>query len=164
MIRYKTFTSPLGTMLAAANEHGLTRVDFIDSKYMRPVDPDWQEDTKHPSLVACEKQLAEYFEGERAVFDLPLNPRGTPFQKRIWEEISGVAYGETIIYSELARRAGSPGSSRAAGAATGRNPIAIIVPCHRIVGADGSLTGYAGGLPRKTRLLELEGVLQGSLV
>jgi methylated-DNA-[protein]-cysteine S-methyltransferase len=131
---------------------------------MRPADPEWQEDARHPSLTACRTQLAEYFDGDRTVFDLPLAPHGTPFQQRVWSQISGVAYGRTIIYSELARRAGAPGSSRAAGAATGRNPIAIIVPCHRIVGADGSLTGYAGGLHRKTHLLELEGVLQGSLV
>ena len=164
MIRYTTFATPLGTMLAAANEDGLTRVDFIDSKYMRPVDSQWREDARYAPLAACATQLAEYFADQRKVFDLPLSPHGTPFQERVWQEIARVPFGETITYSTLAQRAGSPSSSRAAGAATGRNPIAIIVPCHRIVGADGSLTGYAGGLHRKTHLLELEGVLQGSLV
>jgi methylated-DNA-[protein]-cysteine S-methyltransferase len=108
--------------------------------------------------------MAEYFAGRRDTFDLPVAAHGTEFQQSVWREIARVPFGKTITYAELARRAGAPGSARAAGAATGRNPIAVAIPCHRIVGADGSLTGYAGGLPRKTRLLELEGVLQGSLV
>src|SRR5581483_7269653 len=95
------------------------------------------------------REMKEYFAGRRKVFDVPLAPEGTPFQHRVWKAISSVGYGEVITYSELARRAGHPGAIRAAGAATGRNPITVIVPCHRIVGADGSLTGYAGGLERE---------------
>ncbi len=106
-----------------------------------------------PRLRECAEQLADYFAGKRQCFDLPVAPRGTPFQQRVWREIAKVPFGETITYAELAARAGSPGSARAAGAATGRNPLAIVVPCHRIVGTDGALTGYAGGLPRKEKLL-----------
>lgn len=164
MTLYTRFETPLGTVLAVAREGFLTRVDFVDAKYVPAIDPDWKEDRQSAPLQECARQLGAYFDGERKSFDLPLAPAGTDFQKRIWRAIAGVAYGKTITYSELARRAGAPGSARAAGAATGRNPIAVIVPCHRIVGADGSLTGYAGGLARKTHLLELEGALEGSLV
>ena len=103
------------------------------------------------------RELIEYFAGKRTVFKVALAPDGTSFQRAVWKAISGVPYGQTISYGELARRAGFPDGARAAGAATGRNPIGIIVPCHRIVGADGSLTGYAGGLARKRALLALEG-------
>lgn len=164
MIRYTQFESPLGTMVAAADEHALFRIDFIDAKYLKAIGDDWTRDDAWPVLAACRTQLAEYFAGERARFELALAPRGTEFQQRVWKQIARVPWGETITYAELARRAEAEGSARAAGAATGRNPIAIIVPCHRIVGADGSLTGYAGGLHRKTGLLELEGVLKGALV
>jgi methylated-DNA-[protein]-cysteine S-methyltransferase len=162
--RYATFESPLGTVMAVADEGQLTRIDFIDAKYMRAAGRDWIEDAEVPAIKACRKQLGEYFAGKREAFDLPLAAEGTDFQKAVWREIARVPFGETITYGELAKRAGAEGSARAAGAATGRNPIAVIVPCHRIVGADGSLTGYAGGLPRKTKLLEIEGVLQPSLV
>ncbi|MGE5617209.1 MAG: methylated-DNA--[protein]-cysteine S-methyltransferase, partial [Bacillota bacterium] len=102
------------------------------------------------------RQLADYFEGKRRGFEMPAVAKGTPFQQRIWKEIARIPYGETITYAELARRAGAPGSARAAGAATGRNPLSIVVPCHRVVGSGGSLTGYAGGLDRKEKLLTLE--------
>ncbi len=164
MTRYTRFETPLGTVLAVAREGLLTRVDFVDAKYVPAIDPAWREDATSPPLERCRRQLGEYFAGKRKSFDLALAPSGTDFQKRIWRAISGVPHGETITYSELARRAGAAGSARAAGAATGRNPIAVIVPCHRIVGSDGSLTGYAGGLDRKTRLLELEGALEGTLI
>jgi methylated-DNA-[protein]-cysteine S-methyltransferase len=164
MIRYTRFDSPLGTVMAVADEGGITHVDFIDAKYARRIEPDWVEDPQAPVLSECASQLAEYYGGKRTQFDLPLAPRGTPFQKRVWDEIARVPYGKTITYGELAKRAGAPEHARAAGAATGRNPIGVVIPCHRIVGADGSLTGYAGGLERKRELLELEGVLQRSLV
>jgi methylated-DNA-[protein]-cysteine S-methyltransferase len=164
MTRYATFATPLGTMFALAEEDFITRLDFVDAKYAKPIAPDWEEAPHAPPLKACIAQVTAYFETGRRDFDLPLKPRGTDFQQRVWAQIARVPFGKTITYSELARRAGAEGSSRAAGAATGRNPIGIVVPCHRIVGADGSLTGYAGGLERKTRLLELEGVLQASLV
>jgi methylated-DNA-[protein]-cysteine S-methyltransferase len=101
-------------------------------------------------------QLEAYFEGERREFDLPLAPEGTPFQREVWEMLRKIPYGETVSYGELARRLERPGSSRAVGAANGRNPIPIVIPCHRVVGADGSLTGFGGGLEVKRRLLALE--------
>jgi len=164
MIRYARYDSPLGPVIAVANEGGLTNVDFVGAKYEKKVRPDWVEDPSAPALRACIAQLAEYFAGRRKTFDLPLAAEGSDFQKRVWSEIARVPYGQTITYGELAKRAGAPGQARAAGAATGRNPLGLVVPCHRIMGADGSLTGYAGGLERKRGLLELEGALQGSLV
>jgi methylated-DNA-[protein]-cysteine S-methyltransferase len=164
MIRYTRFESPLGRVMAVADDEGITHVDFIDAKYARRIEPDWIEDPLAPALSDCVRQLGEYYEGKRKTFELPLAPRGTAFQRRVWDEIARVPYGETITYGELARRAGAPGHARAAGAATGRNPVGVVIPCHRIVGADGSLTGYAGGLERKRELLEIEGVLQRSLV
>ncbi len=164
MIRYARFESPLGPVLAIADEDGITHIDFVGAKYERRIEPDWVEDPRASALAACGRQLAEYFAGTRTAFDLPLAPRGSDFQQRVWREIARVPYGETISYGELAKRAGAPGQARAAGAATGRNPVGVVIPCPRIVGADGSLTGYAGGLDRKRGLLELEGVLQRSLV
>ena len=164
MTRYARFDSPLGPVIAIADDEGIRHIDFIGAKYERPVADDWIEDPDAPALRACATQLAEYFAGARTNFDLPLAPRGSDFQQRVWREIARVPYGETISYAELARRAGAPGQARAAGAATGRNPVGVVIPCHRIVGSDGSLTGYAGGLERKRGLLELEGVLQRSLV
>jgi methylated-DNA-[protein]-cysteine S-methyltransferase len=164
MIRYARYESPLGTVIAIANGDGIFSIDFVDAKYAKRIDPEWIEDPKSPPLRECMQQLAEYFAGKRRDFDLPLAPRGTSFQERVWNEIARVPYGKTISYGELAKRAGAPGQARAAGAATGRNPVGVVIPCHRIVGADGSLTGYAGGLDRKQRLLELEGVLQRSLI
>jgi methylated-DNA-[protein]-cysteine S-methyltransferase len=164
MTRFARYESPLGPMYATAEEDGITHIEFAGAKYGPVESPDWIEDPKAPDLAACGRQLAEYFAGERTAFDLPLAPRGSEFQQRVWREIARVPYGETISYAELARRAGVPGQARAAGAATGRNPLSLAIPCHRIVGSDGSLTGYAGGLERKRELLELEGVLQRSLV
>ena len=164
MTRYTRFTTPLGTILATAVGGCLTSVNFVDAKYTPAAAADWKEEADSPPLKECATQLRDFFDGKRQCFDLPLAPEGTPFQQRVWREIARVPFGETISYAQLAARAGAAGSARAAGAATGRNPIAIVVPCHRIVGTDGSLTGYAGGLERKMKLLEIEGVLQGSLV
>ena len=164
MIRYARFESPLGPVLAIADEVGITHIDFIGAKYERRIEPGWIEDPRASALADCVRQLTEYFAGSRTEFDLPLAPRGSDFQQRVWREIARVPYGETISYGELARRAGAPGQARAAGAATGRNPVGVLIPCHRIVGANGSLTGYAAGLERKRGLLELEGALQKSLV
>jgi methylated-DNA-[protein]-cysteine S-methyltransferase len=164
MTRYAKFLTPLGAVLTTAEGGFVTSVNFIAAKFAPPLGKDWEEDPNSSPLKECAEQLADYFAGTHQRFDLPVAPRGTPFQKRVWREIERVPFGQTITYSELASRAGAPGSARAAGAATGRNPIWIVVPCHRIVGADGSLTGYAGGLERKRKLLEIEGVLQGTLV
>lgn len=164
MIRYARIPTPMGTLIATAMDAALTGLYFEEGKRPMQMRPDWQLDPKALPLRACAAQVAEYFDGRRRAFDLPLAAAGTDFQKRVWREIARIPYGETVSYAELAKRAGASGSARAAGAATGRNPLAIIVPCHRVVGSDGSITGYAGGLERKVRLLELEGALAGALV
>jgi methylated-DNA-[protein]-cysteine S-methyltransferase len=153
---YDTFDGPYGAMLLTATDRGLCGVYFDRQKHHPRRASDWQFAPDHPILGRAKRQLGEYFAGKRRDFELELDPSGSSFQKRIWNAIAGVPYGETISYGELARRAGAAGHARAAGAATGRNPIGIIVPCHRIVGANGSLTGYAGGLGRKRALLALE--------
>ena len=157
MIRYARIPTPLGPLLATAEGNKLTGLYFDGGRHAPGVSTTWQEDPAHAPLSRCAAQVAAYLEGKREHFDLPLAPSGTPFQQRVWNEIARIPYGATITYAELARRAGSPRSARAAGAATGRNPLSIIVPCHRVVGSSGSLTGYAGGLERKHRLLALEG-------
>ena len=154
MKHYDFYDSPHGRMLLVANDEGLCGVYFDGQKYLPKFDG--REDPQHPALRQAKRELGEYFGGKRKRFETVLAPEGTPFQRSVWKAISTVAFGETITYGELARRAGSNGSARAAGAATGRNPIGIIVPCHRIVGSDGSLTGYAGGIERKRALLALE--------
>ncbi len=159
MTRFARIPTPLGTVIAIAAGGALTGIHFVDGRHVPPVSAEWREDPYHEPLRRCAEQLADYFEGKRQCFDLPVAPRGTDFQQRVWREIARVPYGETITYSQLAERAGAPGSARAAGAATGRNPLSILVPCHRVVATDGSLTGYAGGLARKQKLLALEGAL-----
>jgi methylated-DNA-[protein]-cysteine S-methyltransferase len=151
------YESPLGKMLIVATDQGLSGLYFVDQKYYREVERDWLRGDHHKIVRQTARELTEYFAGARKEFDVLLAAEGTPFQTSIWKGISSVKYGRSITYSELARRAGHPGAVRAAGTATGRNPITIIVPCHRIVGSDGSLTGYAGGLERKRALQELEG-------
>jgi len=153
---YDYFKSPQGRMLLVADDKALTAVCFVGQKYAQRVAADWKRDSTHAPLHQAKRELTEYFSGRRKRFSVKLAPRGTPFQRSVWKAIAGVGFGRTIPYAELARRAGSPGSARAAGAATGRNPIGIIVPCHRIVGSNGSLTGYAGGLAKKRALLALE--------
>jgi len=143
-------------MLLVAGGEGLTGVYFEGQKYHARIEPAWRRDARHAPLEQAKRELAEYFGGERERFETALAPEGTPFQRSVWKAISTVGFGDTITYGELARRAGCTGSARAAGAATGRNPLTIIVPCHRIVGSNGSLTGYAGGLDRKRALLALE--------
>ena len=153
---YDTFQSPQGGMLLLASDEGLAGVFFDRQKHHPGKRADWRKNPAHKVLRQAKRELAEYFAGKRSRFEVALSPEGTPFQRAVWKAISTVRFGETISYGELARRAGHPGSARAAGAATGRNPLGIIVPCHRIMGANGSLTGYAGGLARKRALLALE--------
>ncbi|HEX2830827.1 MAG TPA: methylated-DNA--[protein]-cysteine S-methyltransferase [Burkholderiales bacterium] len=153
---YDFYDSPHGQMLLTASDEGLSGVHFEGEKYYPQIAAAWKRDAQHPTLRQVKRELSEYFARERECFDLVLAPHGTNFQRTVWNAISTVPFGETITYGELARRAGSPASVRAAGAATGRNPLTIIVPCHRIVGSTGSLTGYAGGLHRKRALLALE--------
>ncbi|HEX6635189.1 MAG TPA: methylated-DNA--[protein]-cysteine S-methyltransferase [Usitatibacter sp.] len=156
MITYLRFATPLGGMIAVAHDRELTHLDFTDSRNAPAIGAEWREDPRSPLLRECARQVTEYFEGRRRRFELALAPAGTPFQRRVWNEIARVPWGQTISYAQLAVGCGAPGSARAAGAATGRNPLAIVVPCHRIVGSGGALTGYAGGVGRKARLLALE--------
>jgi methylated-DNA-[protein]-cysteine S-methyltransferase len=142
--------SPVGPLLLTSNGTALTRLLFA----VEP-DPSWSTDPC-PVLDEAVRQLGEYFAGERREFDLPLEPVGTPFQLTVWDRLRDIPYAETINYGQLANRVGNPNASRAVGLANGRNPISIVVPCHRVIGADGSLTGYGGGLDRKRTLLELE--------
>lgn len=153
---YDFYESPQGQMLLVADGEALCGVYFDGQKYLPQVASQWRRDPQHATLRQAKRELAEYFAGKRKRFEVALAPEGTPFQRSVWKAIATVGFGETISYAELAQRAGCPGSARAAGAATGRNPIGIIVPCHRILGSDGSLTGYAGGLDRKRALLALE--------
>lgn len=153
---YDLSESPYGQMLLVANGEGLSGVYFDGQKYVPRVEAEWRRDARHAPLRQVKRELAEYFGGERKRFETSLAAEGTPFQRPVWKAISTVDFGQTITYRELARRAGLSSSVRAAGAATARNPITIIVPCHRIVGSNGSLTGYAGGLDRKRALLALE--------
>ena len=145
-----TIDSPVGPLVLTTNGAALTRLLF-DS----PVDPSWSTEP-HPVLEDAVRQLQEYFAGDRREFDLPLEPAGTPFQLRVWELLRDIPYAQTINYGQLANRVGNPNASRAVGLANGRNPISIVVPCHRVIGANGSLTGYGGGLDRKRTLLDLE--------
>jgi methylated-DNA-[protein]-cysteine S-methyltransferase len=148
--------SPLGKMLLTASAQALTGVHFVGEKYYPGVGEDWRESAKHEPLARAHQQLKEYFAARRTRFDLALAPEGTPFQRKVWRALTSVPFGETRSYGEIAANIGAPKASRAVGAANGRNPISIIVPCHRIIGASGDLTGYAGGLQRKQALLALE--------
>jgi methylated-DNA-[protein]-cysteine S-methyltransferase len=148
--------SPLGAMLLVATDAALTGVYFDGQRHQPPIGAQWRERPDAALLRDTARQLVEYFSGARRHFELPLAPLGTPFQRGVWNAIGEVPPGETISYRELAFRAGRPGSARAAGTATGRNPLSILIPCHRIVGSDGAPTGYAGGLERKRALLALE--------
>lgn len=163
MTRYATFDTRLGTVYATLEDEGLSGLYFQGANHAPCISPHWKRDAKAEVFEACARQLEEYLARERRKFDLPLAPRGTAFQMRVWREIARIAYGRTLTYAQLAERIGAPDAMRAVGAATGRNPLSIIVPCHRVIGSDGSLTGYAGGLGRKVALLELEGVLQPAL-
>ena len=153
---YDTYESPQGRMLLVATDDGIAGIYFERQKYIPKKDKEWRHAPDHAALKRARRELGEYFAGRRTRFDVPLDPQGTAFQRKVWNAIGKVAYGRTLSYGELAKRAGEAGSARAAGAATGRNPIGIIVPCHRIMGANGALTGYAGGIGRKRALLALE--------
>lgn len=163
MIRYAKISTTLGPLYATLHHEGLAGLYFDGGRHAPPIAADWRKDASAHPLRTLAQQLREYLDGKRQVFDLALAPRGTPFQLRVWSEIALIPFGKTITYTELARRVGAADAMRAVGAATGRNPHSIIVPCHRVIGSDGTLTGYAGGLDRKRRLLELEGVLQPAL-
>ena len=156
---YTTHASPVGPLLLAADDDGLRLIEFHESRHRIRRDDDWREGD-HPVLAITRLQLDEYFRGERRQFDLPLAPRGTVFQREVWQLLATIPYGETVSYAQMATRAGRPKAMRAVGAANGRNPLPIVLPCHRVIGADGSMTGFGGGLPTKRFLLQLEGALR----
>lgn len=150
------FDSPLGRMTLAASSQGLCGAWFDGQKHQPEVQA-WPHDAAHPVLLQAQSQLAEYFAGQRRLFALPLDvSQGTAFQQAVWRGLQDIAHGSTVAYGALAQRIGAPQAVRALGAAVGRNPISIIIGCHRVVGASGALSGYAGGLDRKTALLQLE--------
>ena len=146
--------SPIGDLLLTGDGRALTGL-YMSPHKGRPEISEQLRD--HPFFTDVIAQLGAYFAGERRSFDVALQPAGTPFQQRVWAELSRIPYGETISYAELAKRVGSPNGFRAVGQANGRNPISVIVPCHRVIGANGSLAGYGGGADRKRFLLDLEG-------
>jgi methylated-DNA-[protein]-cysteine S-methyltransferase len=148
--------SPIDPLLLASDGDSLTCLYMDTSNGEFPIPESSRRDDDHPVLKLAADQLRAYFAGDIQEFDLPLNAKGTEFQRHVWEELVRIPYGETISYGEMARRVGDPGACRAVGAANGRNPISIVVPCHRVIGANGSLTGFGGGLPRKAKLLGFE--------
>jgi methylated-DNA-[protein]-cysteine S-methyltransferase len=154
MICYTTMESPVGELLLGGDECGLRLVSFENGKHALRVRPEWKEDRAVFGKVI--QQLRGYFAGELQEFDLPLAVEGTEFQLRVWQSLRTIPYGETISYGQLAERIGNPKAARAVGLANGSNPIAIIIPCHRVIGNDGSLTGFGGGLSTKKKLLALE--------
>jgi methylated-DNA-[protein]-cysteine S-methyltransferase len=158
MIYFDTYMSPHGEMVIRSNGIALTGLYFSGQRYFPSDQSAWQRDPSSALIRQTQRELAEYYSGTRTEFTLPMAADGTDFQRRVWQAISEVRCGETISYATLAERSGHPGAARAAGAATGQNPISIIVPCHRIVGSNGKLTGYAGGLDRKQALLAHERV------
>ncbi len=149
---YSWLDSPIGRLLIAGDERGLCRIEFPGMD-IKPAASWLRSDRVFGAAI---EQLREYFEGRRTKFDLQLAFAGTSFQRRVWEELRRIPYGKTISYGELARRVGNARASRAVGAANGSNPIPIVIPCHRVIGADGSLTGFGGGVSIKKFLLELE--------
>jgi methylated-DNA-[protein]-cysteine S-methyltransferase len=149
-----TLDSPIGELTLVSDGEALTGL-YMDAQRHRPELPTATA-AVDAVLAATRRQLGEYFAGERREFDLPLRPAGTAFQREVWEALREIPYGETAGYGELAQRLGRPGAARAVGLANGRNPIAIVLPCHRVIGAAGALTGYGGGLERKRYLLDLE--------
>jgi methylated-DNA-[protein]-cysteine S-methyltransferase len=152
---YKIMESPVGPLAIAGDDAGLRFIFFHADKPASRPQPDWQESNRGVVRETV-RQLKAYFSRKLTRFDLPLSPEGTPFQLAVWRELERIPYGEVISYGELARRIGKPKASRAVGAANGANPIPIVVPCHRVIGSNGTLTGFGGGLPIKGKLLALE--------
>jgi methylated-DNA-[protein]-cysteine S-methyltransferase len=153
-MNYTTIDSPVGELLLAGDEQGLSRLAFAPFE----IDPAWEQNDQ--AFDDVRRQLAEYFAGERQEFAIQLALKGNAFEVAVWNALLEITYGKTASYGQIARRVGRPHAARAVGLANGRNPVAVIVPCHRVIGANGSLTGYGGGLDRKRHLLDLEaGVL-----
>jgi len=156
MTLHSLLESPLGELLLIAHDDSLTGVYFTDQSHAPQVHPNWVRRDDAPVFGEVRRQLLDYAEGASEAFDLPVELTGTKFQVKVWEQIIAIPFGETVTYTELARRIGDPQAVRAVGTAAGANPVCWVIPCHRVVGKDGSLTGYAGGLPRKKALLDFE--------
>ncbi|WP_373952055.1 methylated-DNA--[protein]-cysteine S-methyltransferase [Vibrio pomeroyi] len=154
--RFTYYDSPLGTVTLQANEQGLLGVWF-ETHTTKPEDLGTQEDS-FPIFQSVKDQLDRYFAGEAVQFDLPIAAKGTPFQQSVWHALTTIPYGVTWSYAQLADAIGNPKAVRAVGLANGKNPVSVIVPCHRVIGKNGKLTGYAGGIERKQRLLAIEGI------
>ncbi len=151
---YYLLRSPVGRLLLVGDHQALGRLQFQDGKHPQAIDPQWEK-AQHPFEEVI-SQLEEYFKGRRTRFTVKLSPEGTTFQQGVWKALRHIPYGKTVSYGEIAKRIGNSNASRAVGSANGQNPISIIVPCHRVIGANGKLVGYGGGLPIKQTLLELE--------
>jgi len=154
-MNYVYLETPIGKLLLAADAQAIRHIGFPKNGEPMLAQAGWIEGQNGP-LREVSRQLREYFAGERTTFDLPLAPEGTDFQRNVWRKLQDIPYGHTISYGELARRVGNPKASRAVGAANGQNPIPIVIPCHRVIGANGTLTGFGGGLAAKEALLALE--------
>jgi methylated-DNA-[protein]-cysteine S-methyltransferase len=154
-MNYQYLETPIGKLLIAGDGESVRIIAFPRNGRPRDPQPGWIEGSTG-TIEETVRQLREYFAGRRKEFELPLAPEGTKFQKSVWRELQDIPYGRTISYGELARRIGNPKASRAVGAANGANPIPIVIPCHRVIGANGKLTGFGGGLPVKEKLLDLE--------
>lgn len=152
---YAHLDTPIGPLLIAGDLDSVHSIFFAQSGKPVPAEPGWIESHKG-AVGEAMRQLREYFAGHRKQFDLALSPKGTAFQMAVWRQLEQIPYGETISYQELARRVGNPKASRAVGSANGSNPIPIVIPCHRVIGSSGKLTGFGGGLPIKRQLLDLE--------
>lgn len=153
------FDSPIGTLMAVATDDALTDLHVVSGKYVPKIDDTWLDSPTLPLFLQLRQELAEYFAGHRKNFTVKPAPEGTAFQQAAWKALTKIPYGQTRTYGEQAAAIGKPSAVRAIGAANGRNPIGIVVPCHRVIGANGTLTGYAGGLDKKEFLLKLEGIL-----
>jgi methylated-DNA-[protein]-cysteine S-methyltransferase len=161
-LAYKEIPSPVGKLKLVATDDALVAVLWPgDNPKQLGLDVQKVGNGNHPVLSETERQLSEYFAGKRTRFELPLDPRGTTFQKKVWQSLKKIPFGKTQTYLDIAKAIGAPRASRAVGGATGRNPLSIVVPCHRVIGSDGTLTGFGGGLPTKAKLLALEGHAAG---
>jgi methylated-DNA-[protein]-cysteine S-methyltransferase len=158
MTLFTYMNSPLGSILLTSDGEALTGAYFVGQKYEAVPGVDWKEDSRCSLLAMARAQLLAYFDGRQHRFEIPVSLRGTQFQLRVWQALCGIQFGTTLSYAQLADTIEAGRSVRAVGSAVGRNPISIVVPCHRVIGSDGSLTGYAGGLNRKRALLVIEGI------
>jgi len=156
-LAFKSIDSPVGRLKLVASDKGLVAVLWQNGRPSRVRLDELAEDDQHPVLLKAERELGEYFAGKRKEFSVPLDMRGTAFQRNVWKALLTIPFGQTRSYGQLAKQLGNPNATRAVGAANGRNPLSIIVPCHRVIGSTGKLTGFGGGLETKAFLLNLEG-------